>query len=474
MKVCALVVFAVLAALFPPKLQGADIPLVREFQVPSSFFQDSATGNPIDPRERLIAEGITLGEKDSIAYDPLTSLLFVRAKPETLLRLERLLAFVSARSAVQVFLTYRVLETHRPLFADETSTGGDPKSDPDSGTRVVGGERDPFPVESVLKMTRIFTTGEQVDSLVRRVQDGDLGRIRPGATLAARSGQTTETWIGDALTLNVPVISDDASTVEMDIKLFQGRSGAEPELFGETKVAIPSGGSVVFEEKIGETSWRTRIITVVVVDAAGWPIPRMETTALPDDQQRGPSGALFPGPVPQPAIEKVKTIIIPSIEFKETPLLEAIERLNEAGIKHDNSLPESQRGVKIRFVDSGAGEIGQSPVTMRLNNIPLSEAIRYTASLAGCDVRFAGGTVEIGNFRFSGKNPDDGSDIWYAAFLRLREADELERSGKMKEATSKRLQALTLLQVVAVKYPGLQPELVGERIRLLKTMLGVK
>lgn len=474
MKARAFMVFAVLAALVPPELQGADDPLVREFQVPSSFFQDSVTGNPIDPRERLFAEGITLGEKDSIAYDPLTSLLFVRAKPEALHRLEKLLAFVSAPSAVQVFLTYQLLETHRPLLADDTGAGGDPKSDPDSGTRVVGGERDPVPVESALKVTRIFATGEQVDSLVRRVQDGDLGRIRPGATLAARSGQTTETWVGDALTLNVPVISDDASTVEMDIKLFQGRSGAEPELFGETKVAIPSGGSVVFEEKLGETSWRTRIITVVVVDAAGRPIPSKETTALPDDQQRGPSGALFPGPVPQPAIEKVKTIIIPSIEFKETPLLAAIERLNEAGIKHDKSLPESHRGVKIRFVDSGAGEIGQRPVTMRLNNIPLSEAIRYTASLARCDFRFEGGTVEIGIFRSSGKFPDNGSDIWYAAFLRLQEADELESSGKLKEARSKRLQALTLLQALGLKYPEFQPDLTGERIRLLKEKLGVE
>ena len=474
MKARVLMVFAILAAVFLPGLRGADALLVREFQVPSSFFQDSETGKPIDPRERLTAEGITLGENDGTAYDPLTSLLFVRAKPETLLRIEKLLAVEIARAAVQVFLTYQVLETHRPLLSDDSAAVGKPKSDPDSGTRVVGGEREPAPVDATRKVTRILTSGEQVDSLVRRVQDEDLGRIRPVAVLAARSGRNTEAWIGDALTRNVPVISDDASTVEMNVKFFQGRSGANPSLVGETKVSIPSGGSVAFEEQLGENSWRTRIITVVVVDAAGRPIPRKETTALPDDQQRGPSGALFPGPVPIPAIEKVKTIIIPSIEFKDTPLLEAIERLNKASVDHDMSLPESQRGVKIGFVGSGLPHIEQTPITLRLSNVPLGEAIRYTAQSAGCDFRYQGGSAEIGKFRDHGHGADAGSEIWYAGFLRVQEAEELEQAGDLEEATAKRRQALSLYQALRAKYPDFQPGIVADRIRILKEHLSIE
>ncbi|MEO0414663.1 MAG: Amuc_1098 family type IV pilus outer membrane protein, partial [Verrucomicrobiota bacterium] len=112
---------------------------------------------------------------------------------------------------------------------------------------------------------------------------------------------------------------------------------------------------------------------------------------------------------------KLKTIMIPSMEFVDTPLRDAIEFLAQRSVDLDDTgSPVSERGVNIVFgpgvagsgggadfgapadgdgFDDGGGGAsdfgggGSSPadqkVTLRLSNVPLAEALRYTASLAG-------------------------------------------------------------------------------------------
>jgi len=473
--VILLVVF--LGFVFGPcslRSEDADAFIVRDILVPPSLFDEAVSGNQVDPRERLAGEGITLEKDESIAYDPETMRLFVRVRPATLHRMEEFFRAERERFAALVSITYQVLETRRPLLSDTDASPGEPGKDPDSGTRVLEGDDDGAIVPASISVTKILSDGDEVDSLMRRVRAADLGSIRPAAILVANPGQTSEVWIGDALTRIMPLISIDSSSVELSIALLSGRVGADPKAVGETKLSIVSGGTVAFEEQIGETSWRTRLVTAVVVDPSGNPIPPRETKGLPGNEVKGPSGILFPGPPPLPAIEKVKSIIIPVIAFNDTPLLEAIERLNEAAVEHDKSLPESQRGVKIRFVDSIIKRVENARITMRLGNVPLGEAIRYTAALANCEYVFKGDTVEIGVFLNSRHAGVDGSDIWYAAFLRLQEADELEASGDVAGARSKRLQALPLYEVLRAKYPEFQPGIVKERIELLKKMLGVE
>ncbi len=474
MNVRSMLAFVILLGFVPLQSEETEVLIVRDMLVPPATFEDKITRKALDPREHLSAERITLGEEESIAYDPATMRLFVRARPATIHRIEVYIQAERERFAALVSITYQVFETRKSLLSEADAPPGDPAKDPDSGARILKGEDEAAPVMPALSATKIFAKGDQVDSLIRRVRAANLGKIRPLSTVVAQSGQTMEAWTGDALIRAVPVIAADASSAEMTLTLLQGRAGADPKIVGETKLTIFSGGTIAFEERLGETSWRTRLVTVVVVDAAGDPIVRREAALLPGEDQREPSGALFPGPVPEPAIEKVKAIIIPSIDFKDTPLLEAIEILNKAGVEHDKSLPESQRGVKIRFVDSRIKDVENVRITLRLSNVTLEDAIRYTAALANCEYAFKGDTVEIGTFLKSSHVEVDGSDIWYVAFLRLREADKLEGSGDVAGARSRRLQALTLCEVISAKYPGFHPEIVKDRIKLLRKMLAVE
>jgi len=111
--------------------------------------------------------------------------------------------------------------------------------------------------------------------------------------------------------------------------------------------------------------------------------------------------------------EKLKTIMFPSVEFADTPLTDAIMFLQQRSVELDVNEPDPLRkGVNIvldagilggggaaapaapagdgfGFGDAaapvgggGGGGVGDTRITLRLTNVPLAEALRYTTSLA--------------------------------------------------------------------------------------------
>ena len=116
--------------------------------------------------------------------------------------------------------------------------------------------------------------------------------------------------------------------------------------------------------------------------------------------------------------EKLKTIILASVEFADTPLKDALTFLQERSVELDiNETDPTKKGVNI-ILDAGAsmapaaaapapaapaagggfgfenaggapaagggggGGLGDTRITLRLTNVPLAEALRYTTSLA--------------------------------------------------------------------------------------------
>lgn len=110
--------------------------------------------------------------------------------------------------------------------------------------------------------------------------------------------------------------------------------------------------------------------------------------------------------------EKLKTIVLPSVEFSETPLRDALDFLQQRSVELDvNEQNPAKKGINIILdegsfgaapaaaataapagdgfgfeggggVSSGAGGIGDTRITLRLTNVPLAEALRYTTNLA--------------------------------------------------------------------------------------------
>lgn len=95
--------------------------------------------------------------------------------------------------------------------------------------------------------------------------------------------------------------------------------------------------------------------------------------------------------------EKLKLIVIPEVEFDDTPLSQAIEFLRQKSIELDDLEPDpAKKGVNL-IVRSGRGNGGADlgfgdpanaddpddpKITLKLRNVPLVEALRYTTELA--------------------------------------------------------------------------------------------
>jgi hypothetical protein len=80
--------------------------------------------------------------------------------------------------------------------------------------------------------------------------------------------------------------------------------------------------------------------------------------------------------------EKLDSIVIPQVEFKDATPAEAVQYLREVSRKLDPSSPAEQRGVNIVLnLDKPKAE--QPAITMSLRAVPLREVLRYVAELAG-------------------------------------------------------------------------------------------
>lgn len=79
----------------------------------------------------------------------------------------------------------------------------------------------------------------------------------------------------------------------------------------------------------------------------------------------------------QPVFKKLAEITFPRLEFRETPVAEALKLLESKS----RELDADKAGVKITV--GVPGELLQSRITISLANIPLNEALKYVTNLAG-------------------------------------------------------------------------------------------
>ncbi len=130
--------------------------------------------------------------------------------------------------------------------------------------------------------------------------------------------------------------------------------------------------------------WETKVPSIGLEDVLG---------GQARDVTSGKSGVAY-------ISAKLQEIVIPRIEFNDTPLEDAIEFLRQKSIELDTlETNPSRKGVNIIIRDApgGGGGLGDefapegapagggaSPrITLALSNVPLVEALRYTTELAG-------------------------------------------------------------------------------------------
>ncbi len=94
--------------------------------------------------------------------------------------------------------------------------------------------------------------------------------------------------------------------------------------------------------------------------------------------------------------QALRTVIIPEIDFSDKPFAECLnfvlDELNRSG--------KSDTKTELRFLVSG-GKLDKE-ITLKLTNVPASEAFRYVTSLAGAEYSVEGkGIIQIEPLEFS-------------------------------------------------------------------------
>ncbi len=152
----------------------------------------------------------------------------------------------------------------------------------------------------------------------------------------------------------------------------------------------------------GDARNETRSRMLWLVDRA-WerPVKRQQNR----DTASGPQSRNIAGAGAEAINAKLNRIIIPSINFNDIPIREAVEQLKQISRKLDNSTddPKQKRGVNIVLklppapvpgtpdlsapagatAPAGPTANADTQITLSLTNVPLIEALRYLTELAG-------------------------------------------------------------------------------------------
>ncbi len=130
--------------------------------------------------------------------------------------------------------------------------------------------------------------------------------------------------------------------------------------------------------------------------AEGWesPVPIVnagtELIELPSETANGGSPLIE---------EKLNTITIPRLEFNNARLIDVLEFLSQKSQELDTAEPDpTRRGVNIVIDSSGAldgGDLSQTPLSVRLSNIPLSAALKYVTQQVDMKYRVEGFAVKV-------------------------------------------------------------------------------
>lgn len=81
--------------------------------------------------------------------------------------------------------------------------------------------------------------------------------------------------------------------------------------------------------------------------------------------------------------KKLAEIILPKVEFQEVRLGDAIAFLRDQSRKLDKSTDdENLKGLNFLLIPGENPEVSEILITLKLKNVPLGEALRYTTSLA--------------------------------------------------------------------------------------------
>ncbi len=422
------------AYVVPPTFLRTGEPAADPF-APQPFVPAIGGNNPT-AKSILENAGITFGAGASAIYNPKTSQLIVRNTEDQMELVEAYLEVIKSGIQQQMRLEIRFASLNGIPDTDEVFKILRPK---DAICRAASPDFD-YPEhflaalrkesEAVAGTTReiLGTFSEQQMAVILESLE-----TRKKATLAdpiermCRSGQ----WIvieNDNRTIGIStVLGADEFTVDVHTflpstaKPFEAdivKGYAVPDAFSET---VGDGQTLAISESGSEGEFEVIFISTSIVDGDGRPVRTadarnhvvkkgetleeiaaangldteelLEMNRLPErNVEAGEILRLPPVEKPDPEILRaLKQIILPEIDFDDTSFGEALGLLEKESLR----VTEGTRITVPDFLLRGVDDLADDPLTLHLRNVPLSEALRYTTTLMGCQFEIKGDSVLI-------------------------------------------------------------------------------
>jgi len=149
-----------------------------------------------------------------------------------------------------------------------------------------------------------------------------------------------------------------------------------PWMLEKAGVEFGEGASAVFNPGNSQLIVRNTESQLKLVEKfAGVSEPGKEKT----ETAPAPADGSGPGTIEA----KLKAIVIPKADFVDTPFDVALEFLQQRSMELDQDPDPARRG--INFIVEKLPNDDPPLISLKLTNVPLREALRYTVELADCE-----------------------------------------------------------------------------------------
>lgn len=181
------------------------------------------------------------------------------------------------------------------------------------------------------------------------------------------------------------------------LKIGSSMATTAKEILEEAGILFPPGGSAIYNPKSSHLIVRNTTDQMEVVEIFLESIASQEPVSPQIDAN----------------LKKIESITLPSVEFVDTPIMDAVAFLRARSVELDTLESDpAKKGINIVV---GKGKIRDAKLSMRLVNVPLSEALRYTAELAGGGLKVDAHAVVISPEKSSARvkelSPDSKAKI---------------------------------------------------------------
>ncbi|MCB1235077.1 MAG: M56 family metallopeptidase [Verrucomicrobiae bacterium] len=160
------------------------------------------------------------------------------------------------------------------------------------------------------------------------------------------------------------------------------------EVLTHAGVTFPQGGSAIYNRETSQLIVRNTEDQIELIEA------------LLDS---GSDQAAAMDPEVEAYLRRIESITLPSVELVDAPIMDAAAFFQRRSVELDVDEPDpAKKGINIVVASGG---IRDAVVNLKLTDVPLGEALRYTAELAGGGLRVDESAVVIGYDKSTPRSP---------------------------------------------------------------------